>query len=850
MKMSSTTPPEISNNDPEQPLGISDRYSVPSELRDEMVGPSRELRPQWKQCISMLDELGPAKLERCRESARRTIHENGVTHNVYGDPNGLDRPWDLDLIPLLIAPDEWSAVSEGLIQRAKLLDLLLADFYGPRRAILDGLLPPELVFGNAAFLRACHGVPVPGNRRLHLYAADLVRTQQGDFQVLSDRTQAPSGTGYLLENRIAVSRSIPEIYKACNVERLAPFFVALRESLLRSSPRENPRIVLLTPGPYNETYFEHAYLAQYLGYSLVQGKDLTVRDEMVYLKTVGGLQRVDVILRRVDDDYCDNLELFGDSFLGVPGLLQAVRQGNVAVANSLGTGVLQAPGFLPFLPALCREFLGEELKLPSVPTWWCGQRKEMQYVLEHLPELVIKSAFPTRGADPVFGYEMPEKQLMDLADAIKLHPEQYVAQLPAMSCTTPAFSEHEVQPRRFVLRSYLVSSDDSYVIMNGGLTRITPSVDSVLVSLQRGGGSKDTWILSDAPVSPITLLANGSQPVPFSLGTGDLPSMIADNLYWLGRYVERTEGKVHLARTALRRHVDGSGREDSHAAKILATWCQPDGNFSDGPEFVRGLVQYVRDEEKGGLGVRDAFLQIQSLTRVLRDRFPADAYRVLQEGYQNLFDRASDEDRSPEQAMRLLDGVVTGLAAFCGLATDSMMGSQAWRFYDMGRRLERAILTLELLRNIIQHPDDDRALLEAVLEITECTFPYRRRYLTRLERLAALDLLLVEENNPRSVAFQLAAVAEHLNALPRGSESPDLHDNRDQQLLVAVRALIREEEAAMRQNPAARQHEALAQFLSDVLDHVRKLSDAIAHVYFSHVIVSLSRGANFREPMN
>ena len=288
---------------------------------------------------------------------------------------------------------------------------------------------------------------------------------------------------------------------------MAPFFVALRDSLLRLCPRKDPRIVLLTPGPYNETYFEHAYLAQYLGYSLVQGKDLTVRDEMVYLKTVGGLQRVDVILRRVDDDFCDNLELFGDSYLGVPGLLQAVRQGNVAVANSLGTGVLQAPGFLPFLPALCREFLGEELKLQSVPTWWCGQQKERQYVLDHLPELVIKSAFPTRGADPVFGYELAQVELADLADAINAHPEQYVAQLPAMSCTAPAFSDGEIQPRRFVLRSYLVSSDDSYVVMNGGLTRITPSAESVLVSLQRGGGSKDTWVLSDAPVSTITLLA-------------------------------------------------------------------------------------------------------------------------------------------------------------------------------------------------------------------------------------------------------------------------------------------------------------------------------------------------------
>ena len=846
--MQPPTPPEITNSGTQEIRGISEHYFVPDRLRDEMVGPSKGLRPHWKVCASMLDEMGPAKLERCRESARRTIHENGVTHNVYGDPNGLDRPWELDLIPLLIGPEEWSRVCEGLIQRANLLDLLLADFYGPKRAILEGLLPPELLWANASFLRSCHGVPVIGDRRLHLYAADLVRTEDGDFQVLSDRTQAPSGTGYLLENRIAVLRSIPEIFHAYHVERLAPFFVALRDALLQLCPRSNPRIVLLTPGPYNETYFEHAYLAQYLGYSLVQGKDLTVRDEMVYLKTVGGLQRVDVILRRVDDDFCDNLELFGDSYLGVPGLLQAVRQGNVAVANSLGTGVLQAPGFLPFLPALCREFLGEELKLPSVPTWWCGQKNERQYVLEHLSELVIKSAFPTRGADPVFGYDLSQAHLSELAGAIRSHPEQYVAQSPAMSCTTPAFSDGELQPRRFVLRSYLVVREDSYVVMSGGLTRITPSVESVLVSLQRGGGSKDTWILSDAPVSPVTLLDSVNQPIPFSLGTGDLPSMIADNLYWLGRYVERTEGKVRLARTALRRYVQGSGREDSEAAKVLATWCQRGGNFSDGPEFIRGLVQYVRDEEVG-LGVRDAFLQIQSLTRVLRDRFPTDAYRVLQEGYQNLFDRASDDDRSPEQAMRLLDGVVTGLAAFCGLATDSMMGSQAWRFYDTGRRLERAMQTLELLKKLILHPDSDRALLEAVLEITECAFPYRRRYLTRLEKLAVVDLLLVEGNNPRSVAFQLDTVGEHLNSLPRGAEGSELHDNRDQQVLATARALIQEEEAAMRQNRAEGQPEVPSEFLTRLIEHVRELSEAIAHVYFSHVTVSLSWAGNFREPL-
>ncbi len=323
--------------------------------------------------------------------------------------------------------------------------------------------------------------------------------------------------------------------------------------------------MLLTPGPYNETYFEHSYLAQYLGYSLVQGNDLTVRDSTVYLRTVGGLQRVDVILRRVDDDYCDPLELYASSYLGVPGLLQSIREGNVTVANALGAGVLQAPGFLPFLPSLSRCLLGEELKLSSVPTWWCGQPTELSFVLEHLHEMVIKSAYPTQGADPVFGQELGREKLAELAASIKSRPERYVAQNPVMSCTTPALIDNQLQPRRFVVRSYLAASGDSFTMMDGALTRITPSIESQVVSLQHGGGSKDTWILSDAPVSHTTLLAAGVQPVPFSRGAGDLPSRIADDLFWLGRYVERAEMQVRLGRAAYRRLIEENGFEDMFA---------------------------------------------------------------------------------------------------------------------------------------------------------------------------------------------------------------------------------------------------------------------------------------------
>src|SRR5579864_982756 len=482
--------------------GFAQGYAPQPGLTDEMVDSSGAVRPHWAPFVKLLDDLGPAEQRRRWEQARALIHENGITHNVYGDPHGLDRPWSLDFVPLLIPSGEWDGLSAGLTQRARLLDRLLSDLYGPAEMVSSGLLPAELVFANPGFLRPCHGMKPPSGRWLHLYAADLIRTPGGGFEVLSDRTQAPSGAGYTLENRIVLSRVLPSIFRQCNVRRLAPFFSAMRTSLAALGPahRESPRVVLLTPGPYNETYFEHVYLARYLGYTLVQGNDLTVRDARVYLKTLSGLHQVDVILRRVDDDFCDPLELYPDSFLGVPGLLEAAREGNVAIANALGSGVLQGPGFLPFLPALCRRLLGEELRLPSVRTWWCGDEDSRRYVLDHLPALVIKPALPTTGTDPQFGHDLSPRDLEVLAARIRARPFEFVAQEQSMSCTAPSLGDEGLVPRRFAVRAHLAIHGDGYSVMPGGLTRIPSSAESLIVSLQKGGGSKDTWILADRPV--------------------------------------------------------------------------------------------------------------------------------------------------------------------------------------------------------------------------------------------------------------------------------------------------------------------------------------------------------------
>ena len=813
--------------------GFAQGYGGQPGLTDEMVDGAGILRPHWAPFARLLDEMGPAEQRRRWDQARMLIHENGITHNVYGDPHGLDRPWSLDFIPLLIRSEEWDGVAAGLIQRARLLDRLLADLYGPADTVLSGLLPAELVYANPGFLRPCHGMRPPSGRWLHLYAADLVRTPGGNFEVLSDRTQSPSGAGYTLENRIVLSRVIPSIFRQCHVRRLAPFFGALRASLAAFGPayRESPRVVLLTPGPYNETYFEHVYLARYLGYTLVQGNDLTVRDARVYLKTLSGLHPVDVILRRVDDDFCDPLELYPDSFLGVPGLLQAAREGNVTIANALGTGVLQGPGFLPFLPALCRRLLGEELRLPSVRTWWCGDEDSRRYVLDHLASLVIKPALPTTGTDPEFGRDLTSAELENLAAKIRARPFEYVAQEQSMACTAPSLGDEGLAPRRFAVRAHLAMQGDSYSVMPGGLTRIPWSAESLIVSLQKGGGSKDTWILSDRPVQETTLLASSLQPVPLSRGGGDLPSRIADDLFWLGRYVQRAESIVRVARSALGRLIDVSGVEARVAVRALTRVLGGSG----GGALDHDLIGAVLGPPES-FGLRQATSSIHRLARLLRDRISVDAWRVLQ-GIEREVSRFQVDPSDPCSGVPdLLDGLVASFSSFAGMSTDSMTRGQGWRFLDLGHRLERAISVSRLLRDtLVETAEDEAPLLEAVLEICDSSITYRRRYLTRLEAHALADLLLADETNPRAVAYQGVEILQHLNSLPQ--EVPHPQQSADRRIALQLRTTLQLANLTAACESSGGKRPGLETLLNDVLGCLSQLSDSIAATYFTHAVV-------------
>src|SRR5580704_1600259 len=478
----------ISVDTPVIPL-LDEGYSPAPGIYDELSSAPGVYRPHWDAYVASLSEIGREELTRRWHTAQQRIRENGVSYNVYGDPLGMDRPWNLDAIPVLISPNEWRDLEAGLIQRARLLNWIAADIYGPQRLLRGGHLPPAIVFSNPGFWRPCHDLRIPDNTHLHLLAVDLARDADGQWWVLSDRPQAPSGAGYALENRIVLAETFPDLFREFNVQRLAAFFRTFRDNLLHLSPamNRNPSVVLLTPGPLNETYFEHSYLARYLGFTLAQGGDLTVRDSRVFLKTLEGLKQVDVILRRVDGGFCDPIELRSDLFLGVAGLVDAVRGGNVVVANTLGSGLIESPALMPFLPGLSRRFLGEKLKLPSVATWWCGQTPALDYVRENLDSLVIKPSFPSQGMEPVFGGKLSGEERRKLLERMQARPYNFAGQELLHLSTAPVWQENMLATRRVVLRVYVAAVGDSWAVMPGGLVRVSRSLDSPVVSMQRGG---------------------------------------------------------------------------------------------------------------------------------------------------------------------------------------------------------------------------------------------------------------------------------------------------------------------------------------------------------------------------
>lgn len=817
---------------------------------DEVTAGGEAIRPAWKPFISAIEKIGPEELARRWEQGRRLIQENGVTYNVYDETGGLNRPWQLDAVPLMIGADEWAYIEAAIAQRASLLNHVLNDVYGPRRLLAEHVMPPELLYATESFHRAASGFDVPGDVRLHFYAADIARAPTGHWWVVNDRTQAPSGSGYALENRLVMTRSLPDVFRDCQVHRLAEFFSKLRDLLAALAPahKDRPRIVLLTPGAYNETYFEHAYLARYLGYPLVEPGDLTVRGGRVYLKTLNGLLPVDVILRRLDDGYCDPLELREDSLLGVPGLVQAARSGTVVIANSLGSGAVENPALMAFLPGLCRKVLGEELKMPSVATWWCGQPDAVRYVSEHLEDLVVKSAFLSDPGEPIFGEQLTDASRAALLKRIAAAPYRFVGQERVRLSTAPAWVQGEMQPRHLMLRVFAVAGlDGQYRVMPGGLTRVSGSRDSSLVSMQSGGGSKDTWVLSDKPVEHFSLLRMGERSTELTRQGFILPSRVADNLYWMGRYAERIENTVRVIRCALQRLTDESEFDDADELPWLIDVLVDQGRMLGGiePEDVykqiatlgEQLISVLFDGERP-LSVRGDVQRVSRTASIVRDRISIDAWRILNRLEQQFVAPAGNLAVRLDATFHILDDAILTLTAFNGQTIEGMTHEKGWRFLDIGRRIERSLAVLGLMRHAMLHADGaEGQRMQSMLEIANNAMTYRSRYQTSVQAAPVLDLLVLDESNPRSLAYQMVALDEHINDLVGAGAMTQRNEQQRQIMRLLSTVRLTEVDVLARPN-AKNQRAALAHLIDRLQTEIAELSKLLTLTYLSHARAS------------
>ena len=819
---------------------LLENYQRSETAFDEVLNANGEPRAQYARLLPALQELGRTEWQRRRDACERLVHEQGITYNVYNDPRGTERRWQLDPVPLVISPAEWSKLEAGLIQRATLLNHILTDCYGAQELIRSGWLSPALVFAQPDFLRPCHGIRAPGNSHLNFYAADLARSPDGRWWVTSDRTQIPTGMGYALANRLVTSRILPELFQENHVHRLAGFFRSVQTTLTRLSPRgsENARVVLLTPGPLNETYFEQAYLARYLGYTLVEGQDLLVRDERVFLKTLSGLEPVDVILRRVDDDFCDPLELRNDSILGVPGLVEALRAGNVVVANALGSGLVQSPAFMPFLPGLCRHILGVPLQLPSVATWWCGQKDAREHVLKHLDRLVVKPAFRTQVRPPAKADELKRE--------IEFDPDLFVAQEDVDLSTAGVWDKQGLAARPVSLRVFLVAHEGSYRVMPGGLTRVSPDAGGQFISMQTGGSSKDTWVVSETPVEEVSLLHESAMRVELRRTGNNLPSRLADIFFWLGRYAERADATARILRSALLRFNPERNSSAQPALRPLLKTLVAQGQLPDmeaKPElyqnteaFEAELLAAIFDPDHPG-SLRQTTEQLQRLAAVVRDRTSHDMWLVLSELHDRFSRPASSLVMLAGDAVNVCTQTLLSLAAFHGLARENMTRAQAWRFIDMGLRLERTLYLATLLDSTLKLPDaENPSLLEAVLEVADSSITFRSRYNLLATVPAVFDLLMLDDKNPRSVLFQLKQLVKHFEKLPA-----DRNNSAGPGKVLLQKCLQRLERIDARElagSPALWASSDIATGIRETLQDLPQISNIIAANYFAHSTLS------------
>lgn len=738
-----------------------------------------------------IGEAGLPAMLAARSATRRFVDDEGITYGAGVAPEDTDVPqgrdmpteprtWDLDPIPLTFGPQEWSGLELGVRQRAALLDTVLTDLSGDQRLIRDGILPGAAVYGHDGWLPQTHGIRVPGPRQLVMPAMDLARDRTGTWRIFADRTQAPSGAGFAMANRRIIARVLPDLHREVDLARLRGFFFQVQKALAVAAPPTDdvPRIVILTPGALSEAAYDEALQSTVLGVPVVESEDLVSRDGRIWMRTTSGLSPVDVIMRRVDGDAIDQLDLRGDSRLGLPGIVEAARLGHVSVVNPMSSGVLENPALIPYLPKICRHVLGEDLRLPSTQTWWGGESTHLSHIVNNLSSLVVKPASRGSAGNSVFGWELSAQERDDLALRIQAEPWRWTAQDPLTMSTAPVVTAGGLEPRHVVLRTFAVADEDDYAVMPGGLGRLSVDPDSGAISSLSGAMSKDVWVRVDPTEagegealtvpSPLTGAAVDGYAAP--------APRVASDLYWMGRYAERAEAAARLLRVADNLVDDYAAREGTtgHTA-MLAILSAVTEVMSIRPGFVgdeaaerrkdplphlRELTLEPRIVGSVAYSTHRAVLAAQAV----RETLSVDTWLVM-----SRLERTLGHAIPGDDLQELLMETIEGLLALAGIGVESLVRDPAWAFADAGKRIERAQQTVRLVSSILaveRTPVVEGTTTESALLAAESVITYRRRLSAGLDGMsplqAAVNLLLRDTTNPRSVAFQVDRLVEDL----------------------------------------------------------------------------------------
>ncbi len=784
------------NRDREASTAIAAGYEPLPGVPDELMAADGSIRPVWLPFIEHLSSASPESLTMNFARGDQYLRDAGVYFRHYGQKGALDRAWPLSHMPVILHEDEWQQIATGLTQRADLLENIVADLYGDNRLVADGVLPPEIVAGNPEWLRPMVGVKPASGNFLHFVAFDIGRGPSGQWWVLEDRVQAPSGSGFALENRVATARTFSEFYSDAHVHRLAGFFKGFREALTNMKDGDETGLAILSPGPMTDTYYEHAYIARYLGLTLLEGEDLTVENGRVMVRSVAGNRPLSVLWRRMDSSFADPLELDGSSRLGTAGLVETVRRGNVSIVNALGAGVLESRAMLAFLPRISEVLSGGPLAMPNVATWWCGNEGARAYVQANRERMVVSRAMPPSptATRPDFGIDDKKFALSEM------NGRHFVGQEQVTLSTTPTWEEGRLVARPLSLRVFLARTRDGWVTMPGGFARVGHSNDPKAVAMQSGGSVADVWVMADRKVATDTMVPTLTTPY-VRPRQGALPSRAADNLFWLGRYVERAEGTMRLLRAYFARLSD-AGEAENPLLALVRTYLE---DLDIDPD--EAVPQALRNMFSASIG---------SAGKV-RDRFSVDGWLALND-LADSAERIAKTSKVGDDSARAMGVLLRKITGFSGLVHENMYRFTGWRFLSLGRSLERAIAMSSLLA-VMTAEDAPEGALDFVVEVGDSTLSHRRRYTVRTSRPTVIDLLALDNMNPRSVAYQLNEIKSQIDLLPGAIQHGQLAPLSKAVLWLQTDIAIREPE------------DIDAEVLNTYGSEISALSDLITEVY-------------------